>query len=167
VNKNRETFTRHGLHLNNLGKQQIAKQMAKEIRWLTGEKLSSIIGLDWKQVSEATSPNGITVQADKSNQLPGDEMRNMQEVHREIVRDGIGITPSIINCEELVKKVEGNSNDLNLTNSLENLVSMGNSPTKILRISKKSKRPQSTVSNDFYGKQKRYPRLLSRNKKYC
>jgi hypothetical protein len=124
--------------------------MAKEIRRLTDEKLSSIIGLDWKQVSEATSPNGITVQADKSNQLPRDEIRNMQEVLREIARDGIVTTPSIVNCEESVKKVEGNSDDLTQTGSLENLVSMGNSPTKVLRISKRLKRPPLTMTNDFY-----------------
>jgi hypothetical protein len=149
LNNNRETFTRHGLHLNKLGKQQIAKQMAKEIRRHTDEKLNSIIGLDWKQGSEATSPYGITVQADKSNQLPRDEMRNMQEVYREITRDGIVTTSSIVNCEESVKKVEGKFEELTLTNSLENLVSMGNSSTKVSRISKRSKRPPLTMTNDF------------------
>lgn len=100
-------------------------------------------------MSEATHPNGITVKADKSNQLQRDKMRNMQEVLREIARDGIAITLSIVNCEESAKKVEGNSEDSTHTKNLENLVSMGKSPTKILRISKRLKRPPSTMSNDF------------------
>jgi lysophospholipase L1-like esterase len=43
MNNNRETFTSHGLHLNKLGKQQIAKQVANEIRRLIDKKVSSII----------------------------------------------------------------------------------------------------------------------------
>jgi hypothetical protein len=58
-------------------------------------------------------------------------------------------TPSIVNCEGSVKKVEGNFDDFTLTNSLENLVSMGNSSTKVSRTSKRPKRPQLTMTNDF------------------
>jgi hypothetical protein len=76
-------------------------------------------------------------------------MRNMQEVHREIARDGIVKTPSIVNCEESNKKVKENSDDLTQTNSLENPVNMENSSTKVLRISKRLKRPPLTMNNDF------------------
>jgi hypothetical protein len=101
MNNDRETFTSHGLHLNNLGNQQIAKQVANEIRRLIDKKVSNIIRLDWKQVSEETSPNRIIEQTDKGNQLRSDEMRNM-----------------------------------------------GNSSTKVLRTSKRSKRPPLTMNND-------------------
>jgi hypothetical protein len=97
--------------------------------------------MGWKQEAELICSNWITVQADKSNQLPSDEMKNIQEDLREIAGDGAGTTSSIVNCEELAKEVEGNSDDLTQTSSLENLVNMRNSSTKVLRTSKRSKRP--------------------------
>jgi flagellar biosynthesis regulator FlbT len=87
MNNDRETFTSHGLHLNNLGQQQIAKQVANEIRRLIDRKVSNIIGLDWKQVSEETSPNRIIEQTDKSKQLRSNEMRNMGNSSTKVLKN--------------------------------------------------------------------------------
>jgi hypothetical protein len=38
INSNRELFTRHGLHLNGLGKQRISKQIAAQISTILVEK---------------------------------------------------------------------------------------------------------------------------------
>jgi hypothetical protein len=48
VSNNREVFTRHGMHLNREGKRQIVRQMAREIRQITADKVNSTISLDWK-----------------------------------------------------------------------------------------------------------------------
>jgi GTPase SAR1 family protein len=48
VSNNKEDFTRHGMHLNREGKRQIARQIAREIRQITIDKVNSMISLDWK-----------------------------------------------------------------------------------------------------------------------
>jgi lysophospholipase L1-like esterase len=46
VSRSRETFTQHGLHLNKLGKRQIAQQIATEIKGILQEKIENPICVD-------------------------------------------------------------------------------------------------------------------------
>jgi hypothetical protein len=91
VNNNREAFTRHGMHLNKVGKRQTARQIAREIRQLAVYKVNSIISLDWKQAREPI---------------------NLQEDLKEITVGGEVTAPSTATCEESAGEVEGKSRKL-------------------------------------------------------
>jgi hypothetical protein len=130
------------MHLNKVGKRQTARQMTREIRRLTVDKVNSIISLDWKQAREPISLYWVTKQADKGNQMPRDEMINLQEDLKEIAVDGELTAPSTATCEESAGEVEGQSGDWTQARSLENLENLGNSSTKVARTSRRLKRPQ-------------------------
>jgi hypothetical protein len=48
VSRNRNVFTRHGLHLNGEGKRLMARQIVREIRQITVEEINSMVSLDQK-----------------------------------------------------------------------------------------------------------------------
>jgi len=59
----RECFTKHGLHLNSSGKEQIASKLAATVKSLLNKKRTSRIYLQWKEnpmSSHSSSPVIIT-----------------------------------------------------------------------------------------------------------
>jgi hypothetical protein len=48
VKSNREHFTRHGLHMNNEGKEQIARKIANAINMMFQKQIEKPIRLHWK-----------------------------------------------------------------------------------------------------------------------
>ena len=54
---NRECFTKHGLHLNSSGKEQIASKLAVMVKSLLNEKKTSHIYLQWKENPTSSHPS--------------------------------------------------------------------------------------------------------------
>jgi hypothetical protein len=48
VSRSREIFTQHGMHLNKLGKRQIARQTVIEIKGIIEERIDNPISMGWK-----------------------------------------------------------------------------------------------------------------------
>jgi hypothetical protein len=56
-NYNREYFTKHGMHLNRIGKGLVAKQLASEIWYLSAAEEIPPISLGWKAIQKQIVSN--------------------------------------------------------------------------------------------------------------
>ena len=63
TSSSRENFTKHGMHLNNLGKSNVASQIVKCIHTMINKVVKTPIKLDWRaECDEAVNdPNEICI----------------------------------------------------------------------------------------------------------
>jgi hypothetical protein len=59
TNLERKYFTRHGMHLNALGNERVARGTAMVVRSLCKRKKTPSISLGWKDSTSVPDPNGI------------------------------------------------------------------------------------------------------------
>jgi phage terminase small subunit len=55
VDIDRDLYTRHGVHLNAHGKEQVANKIAAAVNKLFSQKVSPVIALKWKQQEDLAS----------------------------------------------------------------------------------------------------------------
>ena len=91
VNLTRDEFTRHGLHLNYLGKERIAKTIEQSINTLSMTR-NPTISLNWKEVPSAAITTAITETRMESTrkkdiEIGWGQQRKMTLTNKEMQRD--------------------------------------------------------------------------------
>ena len=80
VTSNRELFTKHGLHLNNKGKEQMAKTIASSIKEIFKLIKKNPIKMSWKEEHELEEPATVPNKADKGDdQLPYENQEHKED----------------------------------------------------------------------------------------
>jgi hypothetical protein len=71
IDDNRKLYTRHGLHLNKVGKLILVSQIARSICVVLKQKITLPIVMNWKLVSDnSVSTGNVSIQGNQNNQLP-------------------------------------------------------------------------------------------------
>ncbi|PNF32780.1 hypothetical protein B7P43_G04509 [Cryptotermes secundus] len=156
IPQDRDYFTRHGLHLNGKGKEIICTQLSAIIGKLFQHIEFSPITLGWENNQDITLEKESSIAYNDLNdaQLNDDVYEDKKEKEhnedfKEVAKDGEVIEPTAATYEESACEMERRSDDLTQTGSLDNLDNLGNPLTKVVRTSRRLKKPSLTKSNDF------------------
>ena len=138
ISINREVYTRHGLHMNRIGKEQTAGKIATEIGTiLKGNKEKPVVQ-QWEQ--DENREKSI-VGAVKVSSVSDTEVDNV---------DPLGITTSTPNNQEMPSRPSSTMLDLNLSN-LEGLLTEGVNPVSMSSDPKKCDEIIIAVTNTNQG----------------
>ena len=78
VTSNRELFTKHGLHLNNKGKEQVAKTIASSIKEVFKLQEKDPIKMSWKE-QEPEEATTVLSKVDKGDdQIPHEDQEHKE-----------------------------------------------------------------------------------------
>jgi hypothetical protein len=103
----REDFTKHGLHLNNKGKEKMTKELLKNLSALQKRQRTAVICLPWRR--ESTEAGIVTGRIEKTNEVLntsiGDERTRTKSALNAQQRDNqeVGKNPTI-NIKEISRK---------------------------------------------------------------
>jgi hypothetical protein len=125
----RKFFTRHGLHLNNLGKENIASKVSMVVTNIF-QKQNVITCLCWKNRYD------ISAESVSDNQAKDINVTNASD----------NSTETTIHLQKYSKADQTASEDMETSIAIP-------SSDKEPRVSKRKKKPPTTKSEDFYGEQ--------------
>ena len=80
VTSNRELFTKHGLHLNNKGKEQVAKTIASSIKEVFKLQEKDPTKMSWKEEQEPEGATTVLNKVDKGDdQIPHEDQEHKED----------------------------------------------------------------------------------------
>jgi len=80
VTSNRELFTKHGLHLNSKGKEQVAKTIASSIKEVFKLQEKDPIKMSWKEEQEPEGATTVLNKVDKGDdQVPHEDQEHKED----------------------------------------------------------------------------------------
>jgi hypothetical protein len=131
VNLDRKFYNRHGLHMNNVGKDKIAAQIAQITTNILQDQRNEPITLQWNKYPSDDSIQALSEEGTKINNNDKEVIRTNDDMHVNVIEE-----------------VKDSTEKLNLALSSEKLV---DTTTKTVRSSKRVKKPVLTKKTAFLG----------------